>query len=128
MVICPIFSYKKIQELNSSSSLFKKGLGLFERLKFEIGLSGGVRYCCLNNGFKCLNTTTCIFIILFNPHVFSQYLNNDTRNFLPNKLSIFTIVNRNIITDQSSKIETRSEGLLQLYCHFPPPLSIESYI
>ena len=31
--------------------------------------------------YSCLNTETCISITFFNPHVFSQYLNNDTKNF-----------------------------------------------
>ena len=35
----------------------------------------------LNNNFQYLNITSCIFAILFNPHIFSQYLNNDIKNF-----------------------------------------------
>ena len=37
-------------------------------------IKGGVWY-------SCLNIETYISTTLFNPHVFSQYLNNDTKNF-----------------------------------------------
>ena len=47
-------------------------------------LAHAIWYCCLNNSFCCLNTTTRISITLFHPHVFSQYLNNVTKNLLPN--------------------------------------------
>ena len=36
---------------------------------------------CLNNNFQYLNTKTRISITFFNSHVFSQYLDNDTKNF-----------------------------------------------
>ena len=45
-------------------------------------LRGGVEYGCLNNSFhfQCLNTKTYFPTALFNPHLFPQYLNNNTKN------------------------------------------------
>ena len=44
---------------------------------------------CLVTVFKHYNT---YFHILFHPHVFSQNLNNITRNFLPNEIMLDIII------------------------------------
>jgi len=59
-------------------------LDLYLKLKWTVILRnlGPVWYCYLNNNFHCLNTIICIFITLFYLHIFSQHLNNVTKNLL----------------------------------------------